>query len=700
MAYGGLAAYLAMTWRRGNRRGLVLLAPVVVTALWAGLYVALSWVPALPLWLTPVADSARALSWTMLVLVSLRWMLQREEQPLLRDGLFVALIGLSAAAVLFSLPPVARLDVFSIPLSTIALFLMCVLGLLLVENLYRATRGTSRWVFKYLIAGAGTLFAFDLYFYAEVLLFGRLEPFSAMARPLVAVMVAPLLVVTAARVRRWSFDVTISRDAVLHTTALIGSGLYLVLVAGAGYVLRLADASWGPLLQIVILVGAGLVLVVLLMSGRLRARARRYISRNFFTLKYDYRAEWLRFIRTLSGIADDDHEVQQETLQQRAAHALADVVECSGGALFTRGRGGAFVRTANWNWSTAKRLLSLPAPFMELAESRLPIIDLSAEPQADEPARLAAARAATAGWLEQLDGEAWLLVPLVSADELVGVALLGKPRDRRPLGWEDRDLFEVLGPQVASYLREELATRRVSETQEFARLNRNFAFVIHDLKNLVSQLSLIVQQAKKHGDNPEFQKDAMETVAESVDKMRAMLVKLKERTDDKTETVAVDLAPVIRAVAVNRRLHMPNLDIGTVDEPLRCDVEPEAFETILANLIQNAFEAAGEKGRITIEARADGRDMACRVSDTGPGMSADFIQSGLFQPFRSTKSSGFGIGMFQCRELVEAWGGTLDVRSEPGEGTTMEVRLPLAGQTETPAGQTAPDMAAMTTAGT
>jgi len=157
---------------------------------------------------------------------------------------------------------------------------------------------------------------------------------------------------------------------------------------------------------------------------------------------------------------------------------------------------------------------------------------------------------------------------------------------------------------------------------------------------------------------------------------------------------------VIRSVAVNRRLLMPNLDIGTVEEPLRCDVEPEAFEAILANLIQNAFEAAGEQGRISIDARADGPHMSCRVSDTGPGMSADFIQGGLFQPFRSTKSSGFGIGMYQCRELVEAWGGTLDVRSEPGEGTTVAVRLPLAGHSETPAGPPAADRAAMTTAGT
>lgn len=668
LTYLILTALLAGTWRRnrpGGAHGVALIAAALLTAAWAGAEalarIATTLPPAVPESLLVL----RSAGWVLFLLVVLREVTHGPAAGFWRNPLAtiagaVTAVALADAAV--PLPAGGFADV-----SLLAGLALAVLGLLLVENLFLFTRDSARWTFKHLLIGLGGLFAFDLFLHSGALLLGRTDPMALAARPLVQVLAVPFLLVSAARIRTLSFDVTISRETVLHTTALVGSGVYLLGVAAIGYLLRETSMTLGPLVQMLFFMGAVMVLAVLLLSGELRARARMAIARNFFSFTYDYRREWLRFIRTLSDSAS------RTGLHERAVRAMADVFECSSGALFLRGRGDIYAMAGRYNWSGGAGMLALPNALAErLGERRVVLnlrdgLDLSGDP----------AEQAVLGWLRRLNAP-WLLVPLRLRDEIVGAIVLSEPRAPRDLTWEDEDLLEILGVQVGSYIAEEQASRALFEAQRFERLGQSFSFVAHDLKNMVSQLSLVLQHAEKHGDKPEFQRDTLETIGDSVERMRALLGRLRERAETGPDPVAgaADLRAMLLDVVEPRRPALPGLAFGRLDEGIAVAVDRLGFTAAIENLVQNAIDAA--RGRIRVSGFAEGGHAVVEVADDGPGMTDAFIRDHLFRPFASTKSTGYGIGMYQTRDLIERWGGHLEIESEVGVGTTARVLMPLA----------------------
>ncbi len=662
LVYTVLAVLLFGTWGR-RRRGAALIAAAGLTAVWAGLH-ALDGAagPVLP----AASETLRMASWLFFLLIVLREVTHGRPEGVWRQPLAVVAAGLLALglgdAAAGGLLPVGWIDLrLAVGLG------MAVLGLLLIENLFLATRDSARWTFKHLLIGLGGMFAFDLFFFTGALLLGRPEPLTLAARPLVQVLAVPFILVSAARIRTLSFEVTISRDMALHTTALVGSGVYLLVVAGIGYYLRETSTVLGPLVQMLFFVGAVMVLAMLLMSGQIRARTRMWLARNFFSFAYDYRREWLRFIRTLSDSSSGSR------LQERAVRALADVFECSSGALFLRGRGNIHVLAGCWNWSGAAGMLALPNALVERLQQRRSVLNLrDGLDLAGDPGE-----AAVLGWLRRLD-DPWLLVPLFRDDDILGAVVLSEPRAPRPLTWEDEDLLSILGIQVGSYIAEEQASRALFEAQRFERLGQSFSFVAHDLKNLVSQLSLILQHAERHGGDPEFQRDTFATIGHSVERMRALLVRLRETSEREPVPAAVELRAVLADLVEPRRAVLPGLTVERIDDGLQVAVDRPGFTAALENLVQNAVEAAGPGGRVVVAAYAQGDHAVVEIRDNGPGMTDSFIQDQLFRPFASTKSTGYGIGMYQTRETIHKWGGHLDLQSEIDVGTTVRVLIPLA----------------------
>jgi putative PEP-CTERM system histidine kinase len=659
LTYLILTALLAATWQR-SRHGAALIAAALLTAAWAGAE-AVGIRPEIGQTLLLVQVGA----WALFLLVVLREVTHGDAKAFWRNPVAAVAACVVLVGVLDAWVPLPLNRFVQVPL--VAGLALAVLGLLLIENLFSFTRDSARWTFKHLLIGLGGLFAFDLFLYSGALLLARTDPMTLTARPLVQVLAVPFLLVSAARIRTLSFDVTISRETVLHTTALVGSGLYLLGVAAIGYLLRETSMTLGPLVQMLFFIGAVMVLAVLLLSGELRARARMLIARNFFTFTYDYRREWLRFIRTLSDSAS------QTSLHERAVRAMADVFECSSGALFLRGRGNIFAMAGRYNWSGAAGMLALPNALTERLNERRVVLnlrdglDLSGDP----------AGQAVLAWVRRLNAP-WLLVPLRLRDEIVGAIVLSEPRAPRALTWEDEDLLEILGVQIGSYIAEEQASRALFEAQRFERLGQSFSFVAHDLKNMVSQLSLILQHAERHGDNPEFQRDTLETIGDSVERMRALLGRLKERSEAGVQAPAgvADLRGMLLDVVEPRRPALPGLGIGRIDAGVAVAVDRLGFTAALENLVQNAIDAARE--RITVSGFAENGHAVVEVTDDGPGMTDAFVRDHLFRPFASTKSTGYGIGMYQTRDLIERWGGHLEIESEVGTGTTARVLMPLA----------------------
>jgi putative PEP-CTERM system histidine kinase len=276
------------------------------------------------------------------------------------------------------------------------------------------------------------------------------------------------------------------------------------------------------------------------------------------------------------------------------------------------------------------------------------------------------------------EGEAWVLVPLIHFDRLAGAVLLARPRfDRRP-DWEDFDMLRAAGRQAASYISEAQGQAALSDARRFEEFNRRFAFIMHDIKNLVSQLSLVTRNAERHANNPEFRADMVLTLKDSVGKMNDLLARLSQHHTGRADPPrAVGLRPIVEAVLKVKQGVHPILLSGDVSAQALAD--PGRLEQILLHLVQNAIDASlpGQPVTIGLGQRLCG-ELIVEVIDVGAGMTADFVAHELFQPFRSNKSGGFGIGAFEARSLAHAMGGRIEVQSREGEGSRFTLVLPPA----------------------
>jgi putative PEP-CTERM system histidine kinase len=278
-------------------------------------------------------------------------------------------------------------------------------------------------------------------------------------------------------------------------------------------------------------------------------------------------------------------------------------------------------------------------------------------------------------WLSMMPS-AWLVVPLASAEELMGFALLGTARTHVEVNWEVNDLFKTAGRQAASFLGQMKATEALLETRKFDAFNRMSAFVVHDLKNIITQLSLMLKNAERHQQNPEFQQDMLMTVQHSVERMKQLMMQLREGTTPINTQRAVDLGEVIRKIEHSKRGHEPVPEVH-LEGRVIARAHEDRVERVIGHIVQNAIDATEKTGRIVVSLSSDGERAVIEVRDTGHGMTGDFVRERLFKPFQTTKSGGMGIGAYESYQYVQELGGDIVVESTPGVGTTIRVLLPL-----------------------
>jgi putative PEP-CTERM system histidine kinase len=450
----------------------------------------------------------------------------------------------------------------------------------------------------------------------------------------------------------------------------LGTTAYLLVMASAGYYLKLYGGEWGAVTQIVFLFGAFLLLALVLFSGHIRASVRIFISKHFYSNAYDYREEWLRFIATLSDSGGG------LSLEERVIRALAQVVESPGGVLWMREPTGRF----SWRASCDAEDMATPAidghdPVIQFLQRKEWIVNL--QEMATMPEVYKGFNKPP--WLERC-ANAWLLIPLFHrGNKMDGMVLLTLTQIPFAWNWEVIDMLKTTGRLAASYLALEYAAKDLAEARQFDGFNRLSAFVIHDLKNLVAQLSLVVRNAEKHQDNPEFMRDAIQTVNHAVGKMNALMTQLRNSSSAVT-TTECDLSALLREVAEARKKQLPPPQCELGKNPIMVSANRGRLAAALEHVIQNGQEAAGKQGRVVVRLRADDKQTAwIEVEDNGCGMDDHFIRTRLFKPFDTTKGlTGMGIGAYESREYVRSLGGELSVHSEPGKGSLFRFQIPLA----------------------
>ncbi|MEK7322283.1 MAG: XrtA/PEP-CTERM system histidine kinase PrsK [Pseudomonadota bacterium] len=672
LAFAVLSLLLLTSWR-GRLQGGLLVAAAVISLVWAGVIAALQLGIVALLPAAGVLEVLRALLWAIFLLKLLNpnggW------QALLTGRARWWTLSLSALTVLLLalvlVPFVANeplVDALGVDTRILGQVIMAVAGLVLVEQLFRNTRPDSRWAIKYLCLGVGGLLTYDFFFYSDALLFKRLDLDLWQARGLINALVVPLIAVSAARNPEWSLDVFVSRRIVFHSAAVLGAGIYLLAMAGGGVYLRLYGGTWGNLAQAAFLFGAGLILIVLMFSGQMQARLRVFLNKHFFNYRYDYREEWLRFIRTLSAGEPG------VPLRERAIEAVANIMDSPGGALWWRREPAYFEMIARWNMSEVDKA-NEPADsgLARFLMHREWVIDLSehdSKPEIYADLRLP-------DWLRNLE-RAWLVVPLIHHEVLHGFIVLTQPRAPRTCNWEDNDLLKTAGRQAANHIAQLEAAEALANARQFEAFNRLSAFLIHDLKNVVAQLSLVVSNAAKHRHNPAFVDDAFKTVEHATGKMNRMLAQLRSGAVVGRRLARVDLTKLLSEVVGVRAVGQPVPVLKCSELVLAVTAERERLADVLGHVVQNAQEATPSTGKVEITLQRHGETAVIEVTDNGCGMDADFIRDRLFRPFDSTKGrAGMGIGAYETREFVREMGGQLDVESRPGIGTTFRIQLPL-----------------------
>ncbi|GAB4139537.1 MAG: PEP-CTERM system histidine kinase PrsK [Sphingomonadales bacterium] len=674
-AFCMLTVILLSVWRRSTPGFWLILAAATSFAWALAVAAGASLFPAAAP-LVPVLETLRTGSWVAFLISLLATIWRLEER---RNYAFLLAVGINAVFALLLIVDVASWlgwfpDLAQISPSLVLLYLLgrmagAVGGLALVENLYRQTPQNNRWGIQLLCLGVGLVFVYDIFLYADALLFRGINADWYGARGLVNALMVPLVAASAARNPSWKLDLHFSRRIVFHTLSLLATGAYLMVMAAAGYYLREFGGDWGTLLQVTFLVAALILLLVLAFSGRVRAQLRVFFAKHFFSYRYDYREVWLRFIRTVSdtsGALDLDHRVIQ---------AVAEMVDSPGGALWLADQDD-YALAARWNYRTAQGgREAADGPLAHFLTTKQWTIDLDAlKAGADGYEGLEAP-----AWAAD-DAEAWLIVPLLHHERLIGFLLLQQPRAKRPLNWEDHDLLKTAGRQAASYLAEKQSQEALGQARQFEAFNRRFAFVMHDLKNLVSQLSLLVRNAERHADNPEFRADMLATLRSSVDKMNDLLAKLRQATDAVKRDERFALRPLLDTVVREKSAAHNSLTLSWQGDDVMLAGDRERLEQVFAHLLQNAIDASKADAPIVVEARPNGDWVEVDVVDRGCGMSEHFVRNELFRPFRSTKAAGYGIGAYEARELVKSLGGKLRVDSQVGQGTVMTVLLPCQAQ--------------------
>ncbi|WP_295588298.1 XrtA/PEP-CTERM system histidine kinase PrsK [uncultured Lamprocystis sp.] len=670
-----LLGLVLLTGWRGRLQGGLLVFAVFTSALWAGFLAWQATSYTLPIEWIWICEAFRNLAWVLFLirLLEVQAAGHSARTRLLRRVRFGALM-----VTLLLVLPLNGFGAWVRPwigvepgvMRLVFALLIAVAGLVLIEQVFRNTPWQHRWGIKYLCLGVGGLFAFDFFFFADALLFQRLDQEIWLARGAASVLAAPLIGISAARNPQWSFDLLVSRTAVFHSTALFAAGVYLLVMALVGYYIRYYGGAWSAAIQMAFFFGAGMVLVVLLFSGHLRSRLKVFVSKHFFTHRYDYREEWLRLIDVLSGRA------LQATLPQRVVFALAELVDSPGGVLWLRNDGGRYEHARAWN--LAEATVDKGTDMTQLAaflEQRHAVINLGAlrrDPDAYDGFEVPAGLLA--------DERLWLIVPLQHDDALLGFVILVRPRAPQVVNWEVMDMLTTAGRQASSYLALDRAARALAVARQFEGFNRLSAFVVHDLKNLIAQLSLVVKNAERHRQNPAFVDDAIDTIKHSVDKMSRLLAQLRDQ-QQRAAGSQVDLRLVVTEVVRARAVQhpVPVLDMA-VQIPLNICVDPDRLTSVISHVVQNAQEATSREGRVVVRLQQSGAAAVIEVCDDGVGMDADFVRERLFTPFDSTKGlTGMGIGAYEAREFIVSIGGQVFVESAPGHGTVFRILVPAEG---------------------
>lgn len=661
----GVLAVLLLSWWKDRPNSAFIALASGATAIWAGIQT----IGALGYLNSPVVllsvEWMRNLSWLVAattILRSLDKTRSLEEFAWKYSAGFLAIAALLLGSYVIRTP-----DSMSMMGVVGGGVILSALILIVVEQIFRNAPFDSQSGLKYFCVGVAGLFVYDFAIFTLTAINLEMDVNQWAARGFVNAFFALPLGLAVQRSFRLSLDTHIPRQIVLYSFTVIATGFFIILLVMGDYYVKTYAGTWGGVVRIVLFVWAISVLVLLLVSSTIRARVRVFVMKTFFEYKYDYRKEWLRFIRTLS-------KSESQNVANTAIRAVGQIVNSPGGIVWVQDPDSTnYVPVGSWE-SDLPIMASVDkrAPLVRFLRQRQWVIDLNE--MRSFPARYDGLE--LGDWVGEHE-EWWLILPLLLGDRLFGFIVLLKPGIVPSLNFEDHDLLRTVGRHVATYIDQAESDRRLAEASQFGTYSRLSAFLMHDLNNLIAQQSLVVKNAEKFRHNPEFVDDAINTIAHSVTRMRKLMEQLSSASS-RSERRPVNLVDVLQKAVQRSEPRQPSPSMSANNNAVFVEADMDRLTAVTEHLIRNAQDATSDTGSVGIQLDVSDSVATVKIRDTGAGMTAEFLRDRLFRPFDSTKGSeSMGIGAFQAREYVRALGGQLTVSSEVGQGTVFTLNLPV-----------------------
>lgn len=557
----------------------------------------------------------------------------------------------------------------------VALFI----GVFRLEQILRSFRDPLRYRLKYVLVGLGGLACISIAQAIHMVLVPVWRQDFVWAGAIAALSCVLLMGFGLARwgVQHLSQKVQLSHQALYTSLTVVFVGGYLGLVGMVAVVIQETGWEVKESLGIVVLFLAGLGLVVVMLSRQARAGFQQFVSRHFFRTKYDYREKWLEVTETFTACKDSQQIWNRylEWLSRTFGNSRVTIWK----HFDVDGRYHQIRKERRRRkWTEKDRSLETldPLPIPEIH----PIILQMKKQQ--EPVLIKGGISAVDDWGEFLNvTHAHVCVPLLTGEgRLLGFCTLSKELPDEGYDQDDFDLLRVIAHHVTTLLIHFELVKERSSAAKWEAVHRFAAFYLHDLKNLASSLSLVAQNADQYGSNPEFQASAMRTVKNTsqriIDLMKELASQAKEPNPSEgfsTQSVNMNMLVQETLSSVIGPGCQPNFHPG--QEVPMVQLKAESVKQVLLNLILNARQATGENGTIDISTAYDGEQVIVEIVDTGAGMSAAQLEN-LFQPFKSTKKNGLGVGLFQCKRIVEEHQGMIHIESQKGRGTTVIITFP------------------------
>jgi len=556
----------------------------------------------------------------------------------------------------------------------VLLLLTALLVLMNLERTYRAAVGTMRWRIKFMVLGVGLIFAVQTYTSSQVLLFRAMDLSWPIANSGALIVGGALIVRSLWREGSFDTDVFPSHAIFRNSLTVLIVGIYFLLVGAVARLISFlhGDASFTVKVVVVLL---GLVLLTLvLLSDRVRMRTRRFISRHFERPFYDYRTVWQRFTQSTA------RRVERRELCVEIVQLISEIFQALSVSVWLLEEGqGKLTLTASTSL-TEERARELELDSTETAQT---VAELATRP---DPIDLDASVEKWVVAVRRLQPDNFqkggnrVCIPLAAGGELLGVMTLGDRVSGEPFSLQDLDLLKSIGDQLAANLLNIKLSQRLSQAKQLEAFQAMSAFFVHDLKNTASTLSLMLQNLPIHFNDPQFREDALRGISKTVGHINDLIKRLSLlRQEISIQPVEADLNAAV-GEALKCLEASPSVEVVKEFRSLpKIKLDPAQIQNVVVNLVLNAKDAVNARGQIRVETAQQNGWVILTVADGGCGMNPEFIQRSLFRPFQTTKKQGIGIGMFQCKMIVEAHHGRIEVQSELNKGTTFRILLPARG---------------------